>query len=51
MKHTLLTALLLTPLATLHAAEPHLNVLLIITDDFGYPEGGFICPTMGEPPD
>jgi len=38
MKHglTLLAALLLAPLAALHAAEPPLNVLLITADDLGY---------------
>ena len=35
MKHTLtlLTALLLVPLAALHAAHPKPNVLLILADD------------------
>lgn len=37
MKSTriLLIALLLAPLAALHAAEPPLNVLLITADDLG----------------
>ena len=37
---TLLTALLLEPLAALHAAEPKLNVLLILSDDHSYPRVG-----------
>ena len=44
MKHglTLLAALLLAPLAALHAAEPPLNVLLITADDRGYEAMGFL---------
>jgi len=34
------TFLLLTPLASLHAAEPKLNVLLILSDDHSYPHVG-----------
>jgi arylsulfatase A-like enzyme len=42
MKHNLpiLTALLLAPLAALNAAEPKLNVLLILSDDQSYPHVG-----------
>lgn len=36
----LLIALLLAPLAALHAAEPKLNVLLILSDDHSYPHVG-----------
>ena len=39
---TLLTALLLAPLAALHAAEMPLNVLLITADDLGYEAVDFL---------
>jgi len=41
MKHTLLTALLISSLAA-HAAEPPLNVLLITADDLGYEAMDFL---------
>ena len=42
MKHifSIITAFLLAPLAALHAAEPKLNVLLILSDDHSYPHVG-----------
>ncbi len=42
MEHTviLFIALLLASLAALHAAEPKVNVLLILSDDQSYPHVG-----------